>query len=652
VSRNKRPALTSPWKIGFLVSLLLVTVSIGVGFAITRTFGVEWSWIQFGDTWAFDKKAFMQEMLPLVVIVPVMSLLAYLVITGAVRKYRAYFDSGLDYRNLVKSIRKIDDLQEDRIKSLSGYPELRDFLLKLRERVAGREKALDEREAEMASKEGGLSAAEQYNAEASVLTGAIKKGPVEGFGEELALSIPEMQQIEQAVRQYLLVGPSSMTMGDIGEQMRNIREELTESTGMLKGIIAGVTTEMITTQNGAREIEMYLNQLKTMAAGSGGGTGGGSTTLALVDRLDQTSAALGALGEETKSIAINTALQAGQGQGGLTELVNLADCVRDVAARFNGIAAQYMETGQQIRATLQTMPGKGGNEQLAEMIETMSGKVTYWVERAVVIAEKLNSFDRQFTELTAAFEAKLGGEIKDETYQAVDDLSSDGADGSEQAAAPHDRRGEQAPGTPLPTAKIAGLEQNRNLFEEISGGSDDNLFADIPADADSTHTGLTGVFERNEIHSPSRPQAQAPQAQAPQAQAPQAQAPPAVGPAEAAGSATDGDAASSELFEEMETPPPADQQGTPEQPLAPPAGESRIKPGDFVQSKVDLSNVEVEGTDVPASSDQRTPAVDTSLDLESHRREAPRKRPPEKEAIPDLYELGAVDYEPSIHTNA
>jgi len=95
VNRNKRPALTSPWKIGFLVSLLLVTVSIGVGFAITRTFGVAWSWIHTGDgSWAFDLDAFLNEMLPLVVIVPVMSLLSYFVITGAVRKYRAYLDSG------------------------------------------------------------------------------------------------------------------------------------------------------------------------------------------------------------------------------------------------------------------------------------------------------------------------------------------------------------------------------------------------------------------------------------------------------------------------------------------------------------------------------------------------------------------------------
>ena len=125
MDRNKPPALTSPWKIGFFVSLLLVALSIGVGFFITRSFDVSWTWVEFGDgswsSWKFHLDSFMREMLPLVVAVPLCSLISYFLIAGAVRKYKAYLDSGLDYKNLVRSIRRIEDLQDEgRIKKLNN----------------------------------------------------------------------------------------------------------------------------------------------------------------------------------------------------------------------------------------------------------------------------------------------------------------------------------------------------------------------------------------------------------------------------------------------------------------------------------------------------------------------------------------------------
>ncbi len=577
MDRNKRPALTSPWKIGFLVSLLLVTVSIGVGFAITRTFSVTWSWIHIGDgTWAFSKDAFFQEMLPLIVIVPVMSLVAYFLITGAVRKYRAYLDSGQDYKNLVKSIRKIGDLDENRIKRLSDFPELRDSLTKLRDRIADREKALDQREAGIVAQQDEVTAAEQFKAETKLLVGAINQGPVDGFAEELALSIPELKNAEEAIRNHLLVGGVSMNTQDFGEQVAHIREELVESTESLKSMLSELSGEMVVSQNGARELEMYLGQLKTVIGNVGDGTSGVSGVSALVDRLDKASAALAALGEETRGVAINTALQAGQGESGLAELVNLADNVRDVAARFNGISAQYQELGQLLRTTVQAADaGRGGGGELAETIDTMTGKATYWVERSVILAEKLNSFERNFLDTYSAFNVKLGGELPDENYQTVDGISTD-----ETEAVSGDA------GTAGPDADIASLKQDKNPFEDIGGSSEDNLFADIPAkvadgaDGESSgHTGLTGIFERNELH-------------------------PAAGnepaPVETPSVSETADTAAAtpeEMFEEM---------------------------------------------DAPAAA---------TAGFESHRHEAPPGTIKE-DNVCDLYELGAVDYEPTIHHSA
>jgi len=55
---RKKPKLTSPWKVGFLVALLLVVTALGVSYFITGTFGITWHWIQFGGlspmTWTFD----------------------------------------------------------------------------------------------------------------------------------------------------------------------------------------------------------------------------------------------------------------------------------------------------------------------------------------------------------------------------------------------------------------------------------------------------------------------------------------------------------------------------------------------------------------------------------------------------------------------
>jgi len=665
---------------------LLVTVSIGVGFAITRTFGVAWSWIHFGGgNWAFDLDAFMKEMLPLVVIVPVMSLLSYFAITGAVRKYRAYLDSGQDYKNLVKSVRRIDDLQENRIKSLGDYPELKDSLLKLRERVAEREKALDEREAGLGATQEEVEAADAIKAEARVLTGAIRNGPVDGFGEELALSVPEMKGIEQAIRENLLVGSTPMTMNDLGEQMSHIRSEMTDSTTELNKMLGELSVEMAVSENGAKEIELYLNQIKVIVGGEAGQADSGDTNqvLALVDRLDQMSAALSALGEETRSIAINTALHAGQGKGGLTELVKLADDVRDVAAKFNGISAQYLETGQQVRAVVQTVSGPEGDGQLAETMETMTDRVTYWAERAMVLGQKLNAFEHSFREMTATFESKLGGEPPEEAYQTVDDFSTGVEDepGAHQDETTPAGADEPEASPAATAAPIAGLEQNKNLFEEISGGSDDNLFADIPdqvaseSQVDATsHTGLTGVFERNEIHSPAavdagspetaeetppaaEPKTQAPQAKAPQAKAPQAKAPQAKAPQAKAPQAKEEQPAGTPQANQPSGTDPAEQASPAESPpemfkeMGTPPPQSRIEPGEFVQSQVDLSGKEKEMPPIPGFDDQPSPAADLTPKPESQERQtAPEKSA--EEQVYDLYELGAVDYEPTVHHSA
>ena len=185
MARNKRPALTSPWKIGFLVSLLVVATSIGVGFFITRMFGLSWTWIEFGGeltSWTFHRDAFLNEMLPLVVLVPIVALIGYFVIAGGVRRYRKYIDSGADYKRLIRSLRKIEDIEDDRqIRGLSGHPELRDFLLAVR-------KSAMERQESSAEPEKGKADGPDLDAlgsDVDLLVSAIQNGHNGGFDGEL-----------------------------------------------------------------------------------------------------------------------------------------------------------------------------------------------------------------------------------------------------------------------------------------------------------------------------------------------------------------------------------------------------------------------------------------------------------------------------------
>jgi hypothetical protein len=623
VDRNKRPALTSPWKIGFLVSLLLVTVSIGAVYAVTRTFGITWTWLQLNDgAWAFDQTAFVRELSPLVVLVAAMSLVAYFAITGAVRRYRSYLDSGLDYKNLIRSIKKINDLDESRINSIKGYPELKKFLLRMKSRINDREKSLDEREAALITRDGQLTSSDNLKADVGVLLGAINRGPTEGFKKELALTSDEMKQVEQAIRELAQSGEwdsepadgaATMSAVDV-EQLSALRQELIASTDSLKATIYDISAEMVASQNGAREIELHLNRIKAACNNNAAGSAHApADTGALVDSLDKASTALSSLGDETRGMAIKTALKASAGDGEMSEMVKLADNVREVAGRFSGIASRYQEVSGQLRSALQNQPVETAGNDLGEVLETMSGKITFWVERSVVLSDKLNEFEKQLAESVSSIESRLGGNRAEESYQELSIEDS----GSQIMADPTETSETQEPEQSA-EVDTTGLEQDSALFEEIGDKQDDDMF-------DKT------------------------------------QPMPA-----AKGTVPDG---------------PRDEEE--EAPAAPSPDQAGADSGEPIRADVGVSDDTVEKSAVDADEpaapteyviEPETPDVDMSIDIESHRHEAPPVEEPvsapepaqaasqdlpdengkigETERVYDLYEIGAVDYEPGIHQNA
>ena len=490
MARNKRPALTSPWKIGFLASLLPVAVGIGVGYSITRSFGLAWTWLEFHGTWSnwtFHREPFMTEMLPLAVLVPVLSLLSYLLITNAVRRYRTYVDSGLDYKILVKSIRQIDDLDnEKQIKKLGNHPELRDFLLGVRRTAAERTDALDAREAALAQREEKTSGGETLAAETDAVVSAIINAKNGGFQDELAVETPELRRVVKALRERLAEDAAD---ADDEARWTELRDSLAASTDSLATKVAELREEIVSSLHGARELESEIGHFRDRlpdvlgtTAGTGGDDAGARRAISQLDNIAQT---LQALGEETRTVAINTALQAGSGDGSGESVVQLADDVREVAARFNGIAQQWEEASALARRSLggATPPQhKRKDNDVVDAIDAISSRVGLWVERSVILSEKMKSFDQHYRDAVSALTATLSGEVDAGEWSSLPETAAPGVvsagfnDGEEferQGDANDRLIGDEGAGV-----EAGGFERQEGVFKR--SGSDGVMFADIP----------------------------------------------------------------------------------------------------------------------------------------------------------------------------
>lgn len=617
MDRNKRPALTSPWKIGFLVSLLLVVVSIGVGIVITRTFDVTWSWVELVEgTFVFDKEAFLGEMLPLVVLVPLMALVACFLITGAVRRYKSYLDSGLDYKHLLNSVKQVEDLGEESIKSLSGYPELKDFLFNIGSRIREREKALAEKESSLNLLNGQIKNADHFKAELGVLIGAIKRGSEDGFKKELALTIEELKQIESAIVEHLVAGKESAATDSslnvtTDAQMLSIRNEYAESSQMLKLMMTGIIAEMEACRSGVDEIEQNSNQLKAEASlcDTGRDETGAADLVAVFERFDRTTEALVALGEETKRVAINTSLHAGTGEDGVENLVALADGVRDVAARFGGIAEQYRENVEELRISTLTSSASKDNS-LYETITTTSDKIGLWGERMVVLAEKMNAFEKRLQEDTSEFEAKLGSSPEPDEYQTISDLSIEDNTQTPELSAEEpvveefelqETERDTLEPKDVSLGVVTGLERDDNkLFEEIGTGSGEE--GEFVAETGSGTIELSGESEET------------------------------------------GDAR-----EETSTVEPSEEVREPASTAVDESSVQSESPSSEVDTFLEVESNLYEPTHEQADDGQSEYAMDADDSETAETSVAYEQEPQTEEKIYNLYELGAVDYEQSVH---
>ena len=136
---------------------MLVALGLGVAYFFMRTFALSWGMTSFQPTLEWlrtevwgdfpAREGLLFRIWPLLAVIGVTAMLSHFLISRAVSKYKSYLDSGLDYKNLLSSIREVEDLDDKKqIAKLKNHPELKRFLLRLRDRAQEQETDLEDRE--------------------------------------------------------------------------------------------------------------------------------------------------------------------------------------------------------------------------------------------------------------------------------------------------------------------------------------------------------------------------------------------------------------------------------------------------------------------------------------------------------------------------
>jgi HAMP domain-containing protein len=469
---RKKPSLTSPWKVGFLVALLLVLTSLGVSYFITGTFGITWHWIHIGGaspaSWTFNIGAFAEEMAPLLLLTSLLAFGAYVLVAGAVRRYKAYVDSGADYKQLLKSIKSIEDLEDDAlVDQLKQHPELREFMMSIKHRVAAFEKQNAGRERRSAaSPAGDREDRPRLPSEAAMLASAIASGR-DALANELALTVPELKQIERAAREAFGRTPDAPVPAPVVLDTAS-KEELEALRAAVRAAAQSIRGDVDACASGAREVEAALTglhaslQKSTPAAPA-------PNTAAVHKRVNATAEALVTLGEDTRRIAIAAALQASGGPD--VESIKVADELRALATRFNSLAQHWRETASALQQVLgAAAEGRSAApDQTAATTATIVSRARLWSERTVALTETVRALERAVGVSRAATQAPAAPAASTPAM----DLADDAVPERETARSPEVR---PAPETRATNEFITRTSEEMLAPEDAA----ETAFADIP----------------------------------------------------------------------------------------------------------------------------------------------------------------------------
>jgi hypothetical protein len=431
VKRTKSPALTSPWKIGFLVSLMLVFVSIGVTYYFVHQYGVplniaERDWLDRSEWLGVIRgEGFLFEVLPLAGLVAVMAMISYMTITAAVRKYKKYLDSGHDYKNLLSSLKEIEDLEDKKkIERIKNHPELKRLLLGVAESLEEKERLLSEREGGLETRVADALAARERELQEDIarqcdrLSKAVEARSLDPSAIEFAN--PDVARLSKTIVRALQAnaGPAPTDLEASYTEIRKTAESFQTK-------FREISEELRLSRETAQGIEQQMRAAASAEAPDprGGDAGRAAkevrTVLGSLRELDDLAAAIDLTAEEARGVAINTALRAGSGEGTQDDLIQLAEDVKDLASRFKDEAKRFFQLSTAMRTSAGTLEAladdsarrgavaAGASHDLAAILS----RVSLWVERIVVLSDRVMNLSETYgvamTTLPAARE--IGG---------------------------------------------------------------------------------------------------------------------------------------------------------------------------------------------------------------------------------------------------
>jgi len=473
IVERKKPKLTSPWKVGFLVALLLVVTALGVSYFITGTFGITWHWIQASGAsplaWKFHLGAFLEEMAPLLLLTALLAFAAYVLVAGAVRRYKSYVDSGVEYKQLLKSIKNIDDLEAGEIADrLKGHPELREFLMHVKHRVG----ALEKQSAERAAKHtvsvqpapAGADIKAALASDCATLASAIDGGR-DQFPSEMTLTIPEVKQIERALRRFFVNMPKAPIVEPSARELEDLRSSLRTTLTALRQDVAACGS-------GAHEVEAAVATL--CAQIEPGTTKPAADTAAVQKRIGAVQDALTMLGEETRKIAIASALQASGGSE--ADNIKIAEELKTLATRFNAVARHWSETTPVLKEIISGAGSKRATGDAPAAAANVVNRARLWSERAVAMIDHVRALERAAGSPSPASSATQSATASD-SYAAATSIDID-TPATESASSTGATGGDE-----FGVARGAGRESNDDItFADIPGFEKERrFFADAPA---------------------------------------------------------------------------------------------------------------------------------------------------------------------------
>jgi len=399
---QKKLVLTSPWKIGMLVALLLLVISFGVGVYLVSVYRINLKWLDVGsEQWNFDSFLFFKEMYPLAAGVIIISLFSYFVIASAVRRYKFYLDSGQDYRRMISLAKSIDDLTNPaQIARLSDYTELQDILRNYGDQIREISEELNCKEEEQRSID------LEMEIESLLQGESIQETLVEGkwwapIFEKLENYVGRNRQLiasikEESERTRGILGNAALSQGKVIEDVRTASGELLEIIQVL-GELNRIATEPDVPDGEARSgsSENQRNVLKALVKEMDNS----------LHKLEDGGRVLHEFSEENNGLALNIALMAAKGDVGEHDMAQVAEKVRSTAERFKRLSGTVTSIAQGLLGNCYAMKEKletgetvseTGQTQTIVAVTEIASKVG---ERSKMIQHRLNDLTNELDDV-------------------------------------------------------------------------------------------------------------------------------------------------------------------------------------------------------------------------------------------------------------